>query len=110
MKSLVPFNIIDVSCGSTDAQTLALSDDGNVWSWGDGDFGKLGRGGSEGCSAPTIIPKLSSKGVCKVLCGAQFSIALTSQGEVWTWYISYLFIFFFYLSVFNICFAQSSCY
>ena len=107
MKSLVPFNIIDVSCGSTDAQTLALSDDGNVWSWGDGDFGKLGRGGSEGCSAPTIIPKLSSKGVCKVLCGAQFSIALTSQGEVWTWYISYLF---FYLSVFNICFAQSSCY
>lgn len=37
-----------MACGSRDAQTLALSDDGLVWSWGDGDFGKLGRGGSEG--------------------------------------------------------------
>ena len=29
-----------VACGSRDAQTLALSDEGMVFSWGDGDFGK----------------------------------------------------------------------
>ncbi|XP_066913164.1 E3 ubiquitin-protein ligase HERC2-like, partial [Clytia hemisphaerica] len=85
IKSLLPYNIIDVSCGSTDAQTLALSSDGNIWSWGDGDFGKLGRGGSEGCLSPTLITKLSNQNVCKVLCGAQFSLALTKNGEVWTW-------------------------
>ena len=33
-----------VACGSGDAHTLAVSKDGTVWSWGDGDFGKLGRG------------------------------------------------------------------
>ena len=33
-----------VACGSGDAHTLAVSSDGKVWSWGDGDYGKLGRG------------------------------------------------------------------
>ena len=35
---------INVACGSGDAHTLAVSSDGKVWSWGDGDYGKLGRG------------------------------------------------------------------
>ena len=41
--------MIDVALGSGDAQTLCITDDDNVWSWGDGDYGKLGRGGSDGC-------------------------------------------------------------
>lgn len=41
--------MIDIACGSGDAQTLCLTDDDTVWSWGDGDYGKLGRGGSDGC-------------------------------------------------------------
>ena len=32
----------DVACGSGDAQTLCITDDDSVWSWGDGDYGKLG--------------------------------------------------------------------
>lgn len=48
VKALLGHHIIQVACGSRDAQTLALSDEGLVFSWGDGDFGKLGRGGSEG--------------------------------------------------------------
>lgn len=42
--------MIDVACGSGDAQTLCITQDDNVWSWGDGDYGKLGRGGADGCS------------------------------------------------------------
>lgn len=74
-----------VSCGSRDAQTLALCDDDMVYSWGDGDFGKLGRGGSEGCRVPENIESLNGLGVIQVECGAQFSLALTSSGQVWTW-------------------------
>ena len=79
--------MIDVACGSRDAQSVALSDDGTVWSWGDGDFGKLGRGGCEGCSTPHPVDKLQGQGVCKVACGAQFSLALTASGLVWTWLV-----------------------
>lgn len=47
--------MIDIACGSGDAQTLCLTDDDTVWSWGDGDYGKLGRGGSEGCKVPMKV-------------------------------------------------------
>lgn len=77
--------IVQVACGSRDAQTLALSEDGTVYSWGDGDFGKLGRGGSEGCSLPHAVERLQGLGVCQLECGAQFSLALTRSGQVWTW-------------------------
>ena len=43
-----------MACGSRDAQTLALTEEGCVYSWGDGDFGKLGM-----TSHPQISP------VCK---------------------------------------------
>lgn len=52
---------------------------------GDGDFGKLGRGGSEGCSVPHQVERLNGQGVVQIECGAQFSLALTKNGEVWTW-------------------------
>jgi len=48
VKGLEGKRVVQVACGSRDAQTLALTDQGHVYSWGDGDFGKLGRGGSEG--------------------------------------------------------------
>lgn len=66
---------------------------GLVFSWGDGDFGKLGRGGSEGCNIPQNIERLNGQGVCQIECGAQFSLALTKSGVVWTWYMVTLFCF-----------------
>lgn len=35
-------HIVQVACGGGDAQTLAVTDSGLVFSWGDGDYGKLG--------------------------------------------------------------------
>ncbi|XP_077868707.1 E3 ubiquitin-protein ligase HERC2-like [Saccoglossus kowalevskii] len=77
--------VIDISCGSGDAQTLAVTEDGSVWSWGDGDYGKLGRGGSDGCKTPKVIDKLNGQDIIKAFCGAQFSVALSKGGNVWTW-------------------------
>jgi len=64
---------------------LCITDDDNVWSWGDGDYGKLGRGGSDGCKIPTKIDSLSGLNIVKVECGSQFSVALSSSGSVYTW-------------------------
>ncbi|XP_033632375.1 E3 ubiquitin-protein ligase HERC2-like [Asterias rubens] len=85
LEALKSYRVIDVACGSGDAQTLCITDDDNVWSWGDGDYGKLGRGGSDGCKVPQKIDILSGAGVCTVECGSQFSIALTKSGAVYTW-------------------------
>ncbi|KFB50142.1 hypothetical protein ZHAS_00018200 [Anopheles sinensis] len=85
VEALLGYRAIDIACGSGDAQTLCITDDDNVWSWGDGDYGKLGRGGSDGCKAPMKIESLAGLGVTKVECGSQFSVALTRSGAVYTW-------------------------
>lgn len=85
VQALLGHRVVEVACGSRDAQTLALTEDGLVFSWGDGDFGKLGRGGSEGCFVPHQVERLNDVGVIQIECGAQFSLALTKTGEVWTW-------------------------
>ncbi|XP_037935505.1 probable E3 ubiquitin-protein ligase HERC2 [Teleopsis dalmanni] len=85
VEALVGYRAVDIACGSGDAQTLCITDDDNVWSWGDGDYGKLGRGGSDGCKVPSKIESLAGLGVIKVECGSQFSVALTKSGAVYTW-------------------------
>lgn len=55
VEALQGHRVIDIACGSGDAQTLCLTDDDTVWSWGDGDYGKLGRGGSDGCKVPMKV-------------------------------------------------------
>lgn len=85
ISKLIGQRVVQVACGSRDAQTLCLTDDGTVYSWGDGDFGKLGRGGSDGCAVPQSVERLSGLGIIQIECGAQFSLALTKTGEIWTW-------------------------
>lgn len=75
IHKLIGQRVVQVACGSRDAQTLCLTDDGTVFSWGDGDFGKLGRGGSDGCSVPYPIERLNGLGIIQIECGAQFSLA-----------------------------------
>ena len=58
---------------------------GVVYSWGDGDYGKLGRGGSDGSKSPKILEKLYGQEVIRVYCGQQYSMALTKTGSVFTW-------------------------
>lgn len=88
VKGLLGHRVVQIACGSRDAQTLALTDEGMVFSWGDGDFGKLGRGGSEGCNVPHNIERLNTLGVMQIECGAQFSLALTKNGEVSLFYFA----------------------
>ena len=87
VEALRGFKVTNVACGSGDAQTLCITDDDCVWSWGDGDFGKLGRGGSDGCKSPMRVDDLVGVGIVKVECGSQFSLALSNSGLVYTWYV-----------------------
>ena len=93
METLKGVRVVDVACGSGDAQTLCITDDECVWSWGDGDYGKLGRGGSDGCKVPMKIEALQVLGVFKVECGSQFSVALTKSGAVYTWSVYFVNLF-----------------
>uniref|UniRef100_A0A1B6CXM2 B30.2/SPRY domain-containing protein n=1 Tax=Clastoptera arizonana TaxID=38151 RepID=A0A1B6CXM2_9HEMI len=73
------------SSKGSDGHTIALSVDGQVYSWGDGDHGKLGHGISDTISQPQIINYFKNLVVVCISAGYRHSAAVTSEGELYTW-------------------------
>ena len=61
--------------------------DGDVYTWGDGFCGQLGHGDKSPQPAPVQVTKgdLEDEAVCQISCGARHTIAVTEDGEVFTW-------------------------
>nr|XP_033501997.1 probable E3 ubiquitin-protein ligase HERC1 isoform X9 [Epinephelus lanceolatus] len=83
VAALEGYHVGQVSCGLN--HTLVLSLDGMVvWAFGDGDYGKLGTGSSTAKYYPHKVDQLCNKGIKKICCGTQFSVALACDGHVYT--------------------------
>jgi alpha-tubulin suppressor-like RCC1 family protein len=68
--------------------TLALTEDGRVWSWGLGDKGQLGNGSTERFLIPQPVTDDGAWGARRILAisaGEKHSVALTEDGEVFCW-------------------------
>ncbi len=85
--SKVPVEVIGVSKVTAVAgganHSLALRNDGTVWTWGANGNGQLGDGTTANSDVPVEVNGLS--GVTAVAAGAYHSVALESDGTVWTW-------------------------
>lgn len=62
--------------------SLALSKTGKIWTWGKGDYFRLGHGHDEHIRHPTVIERLQHKKVVKVAVGALHCLAITDDGKV----------------------------
>ncbi|MEV6735231.1 sialidase [Streptomyces sp. NPDC051364] len=63
--------------------SLALMEDGTVWSWGSGVHGQLGTGERAAQSVPQEVKNVS--GVAEIAAGCHHGVARTEDGVVWTW-------------------------
>ena len=77
----LPVSIRAVASGST--HSLALADDGSVWSWGDNAYGQLGTGTTVAALIPRRINALS--GIVAISALGYSNLALDATGRVWAW-------------------------
>ena len=85
-------NIVKISCG--EAHSLALTNEGKVYSWGFGSNGQLGLGFCEDSFEPgeglknsmrynpEKIESLEEEKICDIKCGKTFSIFVNNKGEL----------------------------
>lgn len=77
----LPERAIAVATGAN--HSLALLDDGTVWSWGSNDAGQLGDGSQQDRLEAASIPKLSN--IVSIAAFDDSSYAIDRSGRAWAW-------------------------
>ncbi|KAM6972379.1 putative E3 ubiquitin-protein ligase HERC3 [Aplochiton taeniatus] len=68
------------------AHSMAVNEQGQVFAWGAGEGGQLGLGTAERTvPIPRLIKKLCEHRISQVMCGNQHCIALSRDGQLFTW-------------------------
>ncbi|XP_061997844.1 PH, RCC1 and FYVE domains-containing protein 1-like isoform X2 [Rosa rugosa] len=73
--------VIEVMVGSSSSSNCSS---GKLFTWGDGDKGRLGHGDKEARLVPTCVAALVDPNFCQVACGQSLTVALTTTGHVYT--------------------------
>ncbi|CBZ56084.1 putative regulator of chromosome condensation domain-containing protein [Neospora caninum Liverpool] len=83
-RERTPKKVVQVACGSS--HCAALTENGEVYTWGSDDYGQLGLGKeSRFVLSPRRVDTLADKKVVSVRCGHFFTCCTTSTGEVFVW-------------------------
>lgn len=73
-----------VSCGR--AHSMVVNEQGQVFAWGAGEGGQLGLGTAEmAVRIPRLVKRLCDHRISQVMCGNQHCIALSRDGQLFTW-------------------------
>ncbi len=79
----LPYNIKFTQVDSYQATTLALDDSGNIWAWGDNQYGQLGIGNTTNKTVPVQVTSSSTK--YKYVTAGTTSAAIDTNGNIWAW-------------------------
>ncbi|VAH85286.1 unnamed protein product [Triticum turgidum subsp. durum] len=73
--------VVEVMVGNSSSSNCSS---GKIFTWGDGDKGRLGHGDKESRLVPTCVAALVEPNFCQVACGHSLTVALTTSGNVYT--------------------------
>lgn len=78
--------VVQIACG--DDFSMAICDDGSLYTWGNNDDGQLGNGSNiEGQyrSTPTLIKLSGNVNPIKISCGSKYAMAIGDDGYIYGW-------------------------
>ncbi|KAF8404057.1 hypothetical protein HHK36_008934 [Tetracentron sinense] len=81
MSALDGHEIVSVTCGA-DHTTAYSESSAQIYSWGWGDFGRLGHGNSSDLFTPQPIKALQGVRIKQIACGDSHCLAVTMEGIV----------------------------
>uniref|UniRef100_A0AAQ4PCZ4 HECT and RLD domain containing E3 ubiquitin protein ligase 3 n=1 Tax=Gasterosteus aculeatus aculeatus TaxID=481459 RepID=A0AAQ4PCZ4_GASAC len=68
------------------SHSVAVNEQGQVFAWGAGEEGQLGLGIAEATvRIPRLVKRLCEQRISQVMCGNQHCIALSRDGQLFTW-------------------------
>ncbi|CAL1406076.1 unnamed protein product [Linum trigynum] len=73
--------VVEVMVGNSSSSNCSS---GKLFTWGDGDKGRLGHGDKEAKLVPTCVAALVEPNFCRVACGHSLTVALTTSGQIYT--------------------------
>lgn len=76
-------HLISVASGRN--HSLHLTRDGDVFSYGSGQFSAVGHGGSKAQLQPTVLKPLRDKRIIQIACGENHSLVLTDKADLFAW-------------------------
>ena len=77
--------VIEPNVVTTGSHTVSLRADGKVFTWGSNAFGQLGNGTTNDSDEPVEVNFPEGTIITQVAAGEEYSVALDSEGNVWTW-------------------------
>jgi RCC1 and BTB domain-containing protein len=83
VETLLGKRPIQIACGGF--HSAVVTQDGKMYTFGGGEHGQLGHGDKVNRVKPTLVQALDGIFLKQITCGWSHSVALTSEGEVYTW-------------------------
>jgi hypothetical protein len=73
--------VIQISCGHQ--HSMALTESGRVFSWGDNRKGQLGHNNTDDVNKPTNVSLSNEISIKKISCGREHSLLLSRDGDIY---------------------------
>jgi len=89
VQDLLNETIIEIAANKY--HTIALTKDGEIFSWGHGRSGRLGHNSELSAPLPVLVKGLNDIKFVKIAAGLNHTLALTENGLVYSWYILLLY-------------------
>lgn len=76
-------HVKDVICGEN--HVILVDMKGNIYSYGQNNYGQLGLGHFNNVYTPTLIESLNDKNPLRICCGSNHTLLLSNDGELYSW-------------------------